>query len=247
MRTRIPLVTALLGGALLCGGAAAAEAQDGFLFRAPQGQFTVRAGPDLPRAHGAVFDFITTELKVDRGDFRAPAVSGELALLLGSRWDLAVSLGVAQSTTHSDYDRFIGDDGLPIEQTTKLRTMPGAVTLRFQPLARGRTVSHLAWVPARTTPYIGGGAGVTWARLEQRGEFIEHETGDIFYHEYDSATNALTVHAVAGANHWFTPRIGLNLEGRYTRGSAELTGSYREFGRLDLSGVQASLGLSFRW
>jgi hypothetical protein len=223
------------------------HAQDGFLFRAPQVQVTFRAGPVMPRAQSDVFDFMTSELTLERGDFRAPALAAEFAVLLGPRWDLALSLGHSEAESRSEYRDLIGSDGLPIEQTTRLRTMPLTGTLRFYPIERGRTVGSLAWLPTRTTPYIGAGGGMTWYRLEQQGEFVELPDYDIFYHEYRSAANALTLHAVAGADHWFTPRIGLNLEGRYTHGSAPTEGAYRSYDRLDLSGLQASVGLSFRW
>jgi hypothetical protein len=249
---RIRGTTVLAGAFCLLAGdvplpARPLQAQDGFLFRAPQAQLTLRAGPSLPRADGALFDFMTSELTLERSDFRAPALSGELSMLLGNRWELGASLGVAESVSRSEYARLIGDDGLPIEQTTKLRTVPVTATARHYPMGRGRSVSSLAWIPARTTPYIGGGAGMTWYRLTQEGEFVEHETGDIFLNRYDSAANALTLHAVAGANHWFTARVGLNAEARYTRGSADLTGSYRQYDRVDLTGLQAMIGLSLRW
>lgn len=227
--------------------AAALHAQDGFLFRSPQVQLTLRAGPSMPAASGPIFDFMTTELTLDRSDFRAAGVSGEIALLLGERWDVAGAIGAAESSRASEYRDFIGSDGLPIEQTTRLRMVPASATLRFYPLARGRSISSLSWIPTRTTPYVGAGGGVTWYTLEQSGEFIEHATGDIFQNSYTSSDNAFTIHALAGATHWFTPRVGLNAEARYTRGTADLTGSYSQYRNIDVSGVQASVGLSLRW
>lgn len=227
--------------------AAALHAQDGFLFRSPQVQFTVRAGPSAPAASGPIFEFMTSELTLDRSDFRAVGVSGEIALLLGQRWEVAGAVGAAESSSSSEYRDFIGRDGLPIEQTTRLRLVPASATLRFYPLERGRSVSTLSWIPTRTTPYVGAGAGMTWYTLEQSGEFIEHATGDIFRNSYTSSDNALTVHALAGATHWFTARLGLNAEARYTHGTADLSGSYSQYQNIDVSGVQASIGLSLRW
>lgn len=242
---------------LLCGAVAAGlfaavptpslHAQDGFLFRAPQVQFTLRAGPLVPRAQSDIFDDITTELTLERRDFRAPALGGEMAILLGRHLDLAVGLQWAESSTTSEYRALIGDDGLPIVQQTRLRTVPLTATLRYQPLPRGRDLGMLAWLPTRLTPYVGAGGGMTWYRLFQEGEFVDHGTGDIFLHEFESRDNALTAHAVAGVDYWLTPRVGLNLEGRYTHGSAPVGGSYSRFDSMDLSGAQAAIGVSFRW
>jgi hypothetical protein len=249
MGCRTPLLTAAaVAGALLVGAApAAVHAQDGYLFRAPQAQITLRAGPQLPRAHSDIFDEITTELTLERSDFRAPSLGAELNLLLGQRLAVGLGLDWAESSAHSEYREFIGDDGLPIEQTTRLRTMPLAATAKWSLLPRGRAVSQLAWIPTRTNPFVGAGGGVTWYRLHQDGEFVNRETGDIFLQEYESRDRALTAHAIAGVDHWFTPRLGLTLEGRYTHGSAPVGGSYAGFQSMDLRGVQATLGLSVRW
>jgi opacity protein-like surface antigen len=225
----------------------AVQAQDGFLFRAPQVQVTLRAGPLVPSARSDLFDDITTELTLERRDFRAPFVGGEVALLIGPRLDLALGVGWAASQTTSEYRDLIGDDGLPIVQTTRLRTVPVTATARLYPVPRGRTMSGLAWIPARATPYVGGGAGMTWYRLQQEGEFVDRRTDDIFISEFESAANALTVHGVAGLDYWFMPRLALNVEGRYMHGSAPVTGSYLRFDNMDLSGLQAAVGVSFRW
>jgi hypothetical protein len=246
----MPRTTAvcLAGAALLAlWPAPALFAQDGFLFRAPEAQITFRAGPAMPRGGGDVFDFMTSELTLQRGDFTAAGLSGELSWLPGNRWEVGVSLGMAESNSRSEYRHLICDDGLPIAQTTKLRMIPASMTGRYYLLERGRTLSSLAWIPARTTPYIGAGAGVTWYTLLQEGEFVERETNAIFRNRYESQSQGLTVHAVAGANHWLTPRVGLNAEARYTHGSAELRRNYGKFDRMDLGGLQATLGLSLRW
>jgi hypothetical protein len=247
MGTRILLLAVAMAGLLAGPAAPALQAQDGFLFRQPQGQLTLRAGPMVPRARSDIFDFLTTELTLERGDFLAPAFSAELALLAHPNFDIGVSLGFATSSSRSEYADFVGDDGLPIAQTTWLRTTPVTASLRVLPLARGRALSDLAWLPARTAPYLGGGGGVTWYRLRQEGEFIRVDTNEIVMDEYASSGRGLTAHALAGVDHWITSRIGANLEGRYTWGSAGLEGSFRTYDRLDLTGFQVGLGLSFRW
>jgi hypothetical protein len=250
-----PLVAASLPCLLLLPAVRTAEAQDGFLFRSPQVQMTLRAGPLLPRAQSDIFDFMTDELTLERRDFRAPSVAVEVAYVGSARVDIVGGLGWAESSARSEFAEWQGGDDLPIAQTTRLRTVPLTVTARFRPQARGRSVSRLAWLPARTSPYIGAGAGVTWYRLQHDGEFLDTrlcteapQTGcDIFYREYRAEGYAPTVHAVAGVDHWFTPRIGLNLDARYMLGSAGGTDSFRTYDGLDLSGLQAGVGLTFRW
>jgi hypothetical protein len=241
---------AVLTTAVLLVAAAPAQGQDGFLFRSPQAQLTLKAGPLLPRAHGPLFDDFTTQLTLERKDFRAPALSADFVVMLGNRFDLAVGAGWAESDARSEYRDFIGSDDLPIVQTTSLRTTPVTLTLRFQPLARGRSVGTLAWLPATLTPYVGGGVGITWYELVQQGEFIDFRDDGIFEAYWQSKGKGRTMHALAGVDRWFTPRVGLNLEARYTRGSAALSGDFydpRAQDRLDLTAVQATVGLSYRW
>lgn len=245
MLTRLIVPTLLAAAVLL--PAAGAHAQEGFLFRPPMGQLTLRAGPLLPRAQSDVFDFITSELTVDRGDFLAPSLSAELGVLAGSRLDIVLGLGWSESSTRSEFRALIGDDGLPIEQTTTLRLMPVTLSGRFLPIERGRRLGTLAWLPATVTPYVGGGGGVTFYRLRQQGEFVNAATNDIFVDEYTSSGRGMTVHGLAGVDYWFSPRIGANLEGRYTRGSADMVGSFRTYDSLDLTGFGLGVGVTFRW
>jgi hypothetical protein len=250
MRTR-SLLLPLLAAVML---PAAGAAQDGFLFRQPQVQLTLRAGPVLPRAHGDIFELLTTELTLERSDFRAPALSAELAFLAGSRVDLALGAGWASSESRSEFTDWLGADGAPIAQTTSFRTIPLTATIRLHALPRGRAVSRLAWLPTRTSPYIGAGAGMTWYRLQQEGEFLDTQACEadenacgIFFREYEATGKRVTMHGAAGVDHWFSPRLGLNLEARYTMGSAPGSHSFRTYDSLDLSGLLATLGFTFRW
>jgi hypothetical protein len=48
------------------------------MFGQPKAQATLRAGPVLHRAGGDLLGFFQSELTLDRGDFRAPAIAGEV-------------------------------------------------------------------------------------------------------------------------------------------------------------------------
>jgi hypothetical protein len=133
------------------------QAQDGFLFGQPRGQLTLRAGPLMHRAGGDLFDFFQSELTLDGGDFRAPAVGGELALVVHPRVDVAIGVAYSSVQRSSEFREWVDQDDLPIEQTTSLRVTPVTASVRFYPLSRGETISDLAWVPVRTMPYVGGG------------------------------------------------------------------------------------------
>lgn len=239
---------------LLC-GAASAQAQQGFMFRAPVAQITLRAGPMMPRAQSDVFDFMTGELTLERGDFRTPSVGLDVAALAGNHLDIVFGVSWAESRARSEFRDWEGADGEPIPQSTRLRTIPATLSVRILPISRGRGLADYAWLPTRLTPYAGGGVGYTWYRLEQEGEFLnvraceaDPATGcDIFVQTYESRDGGLTFHGVAGVEYWVLPRVGLSVEGRYTHGSAALSQQFRNWERIDLTNFEAGVGLSFRW
>jgi hypothetical protein len=232
---------------LMIVSASSVHGQAGFLFRQPQGQVTLRGGPTLFRAQSDLYDYMVEEFTLSRRDFRGPSLGLEVAWLAGPNFDLAFGVGWAESERRSEYEDWVGDDDQPIEQTTRLRALPLSATLRYRPLPRGRTLSTLAWLPARTSPYAGAGAGVTWYRLVQEGEFIRGDDFAIFRDRLESGNAGMAAHVVAGLDHWLTPRLGLNAEARYNWGSAPLESGFLGFDDLDLSNAQVSLGVSFRW
>lgn len=247
MRVRGPLCAAVLVAALVPVTASPVRAQDGFLFSRPMVQFTVRAGPVLHRAQSDLFDFMTSELTLQRDDFRAPSLGGEVAVAVLPRLDVSLGLGWSSVQKRSESALYEGTDDLPIEQRTTLRMIPLSLSTRFYPASRGRTVSSLAWLPVQTTPYVGAGVAMTWHRLQMDGEFVDEEDLNIFRQNFQSSGRSTTFHGRAGIDHWFTARVGVNLDARYTFGSATPSDDFRTFDSLDLSGVQVGVGLTLRW
>lgn len=230
---------------LLLAAPAAAAAQDGFLFGLPQATLSVRAGHARPAVTGDLFDNMRQRLTVNSSDFGSETVVGELLVGLSPHVELGAGLGWTNSTVESEFRDYTYQDDSPIEQVTKLRRMPFTVLARLYPLARGKALSNYAWVPARFTPFVGGGAGIVWYKLEQTGDFVDAQTLDIFEGSYESAGTAFAAHALGGAEYWVTARLGVVAEGRYTWASTTPRSQF-EFDKLDLSGWQATAGIAIR-
>lgn len=228
----------------------ALHAQDGFMFGQPKGQLTLRAGPVLHRAGGDLFNFFQSQLTLDRGDFRAPAIGGDFSFVLHPHLDVAVGAAwsnVEKGSEDREYVEEIDGEDVPIRQTTALRVIPVTATLKFYPLSRGSRISEFAWVPASTTPYVGAGGGFAWHRLQQYGDFVSESDLSIFTDSWESSGRSAIGHVLAGVDHWFSPRFGLNAEGRYTFGSAQPGGDFAGWDSIDLSGLQMGIGLAVRW
>jgi len=239
-----------LSGALLV--PAGLQGQEGFLFRQPAVQLSLRFGPSLPRASGTLYDHMRDRLTLDTGDFTAEGVSTEIMFRATSAVDVGGGFQWAQSSAPSEFRDFVYDNNDPIEQTTRLRRAALSVLARVYPLGTGESLADYAWLPKRFTPFVGGGAGVLWYRLRQEGDFLnvqlcENEGGcDIFPSVYESNGSALAGHLLAGADYWVTPAIGITAEGRYTF-AADTPGGDFNYSTIDLSGLQLTAGLSFRF
>jgi opacity protein-like surface antigen len=246
--------SAVLTLAALTAAAVPAAAQDGFLFRTPVIGFTLRGGPMLFTAGGDLLNEMRDRLTLERGDFRSAAFGAEVVFMPTSRFDVVLGVmhsSVEQRSEFRDWvepDPVTGED-IPIEQTTSLKATPATLSVRYQLVPRGRRISELAWLPSRTNPYIGGGAGVTFYQFRQIGDFVD-ETVDpaaIFTDDFETTGQQLSFHGLAGIDYWVNARVGLNAEARYTHASASPQQSYRSYDTLDLGGLQATLGLSIRW
>jgi hypothetical protein len=236
----------VLAVAALAAPASAQDNGDGFLFTTPRASFTLRGGLDSPAARGDLFDFVTRQFTVGRGDFRSGAIDAALAFRLGERVDLAFSAGYARTVRNSEFRDWVDNNDLPIQQATSLARMPLTGSLRVYLAPRGRSVGSFAWIPARFAPYIGAGGGMTWYRFRQDGDFIDFDTQAVFSDRFNSDGWAPTAVGMAGADYTLSPRIALNADARYHWAKAKLGPDFVGFDGIDLSGLAFTLGFTVR-
>lgn len=230
---------------------APAHAQDGFLFEHPRVTLSVRGGHHMAAAGSDIYDFFTEQLTLERSDFSGFAFFGSLGVYLSPHFEVAGGIGMVASDASSESRTHFSDP--PILQQTSLKRTPVTATLKYYPLARGRTIGSNAWIPARVTPWIGVGGGALRYDLEQSGEFVDyntcdaHNVCDIFASEFTSDGWTSEVHVSGGADYWLTTRLGLSAEARYQWASAPLSSSFIDFEDIDLRGFQGTVGLSVRF
>lgn len=230
-------------------GATAAEGQSGhgFLFDEPRVSLGARGGFGVASADSDLFEFTTSELTLGRSDFIGFSAAGDAGVLLLPRVELLASGGYTGSRSGSESRGFVGEDNLPIRQTTEFQRVPLTAGLRLYPLPRGRTIGSYAWLPARVVPYVGGAAGLMWYRFRQSGEFVDAESLDIFNEVLESSGWTPTAEAFGGVALSLGPRWSVTGEGRYTWASAELSNSFEGFDPIDLAGFAVTLGVSVRY
>lgn len=230
-----------------------AQGGPGFLFKRPIASLSVRFGYSMPNAGSEIFQFIQDTLTVGTNAFDATAIGGDLAIRATERLDVGVGLAYSRATTRSEFRNWVGVDDLPIEQETRLVRLPLTASLKYYLMDRGRSVGSFAWIPARWSPYVGAGAGYMWYRFHQSGEFIDYETVDdpegavIFQDTFEFDGWTPTAQVLAGADVTLSTHLVLTGEARYGWASAPMGRQFEGFDDLDLSGLQATVGLSVRF
>ncbi len=226
----------------------AAQGGEGFLFKQPIISLGLRAGYAMPRASSDIYDYTIDQLTLEKGDFGAGYFGGELAARVSDRVDIAFSVGHSSSSTSSEFRDWVDLDDNAIEQVTDLAITPITVGVKYYLSERGRSIGRFAWIPTRVNPYVGGGVGFTLFQFEQRGDFVDFETLDIFNTVFRSDGNARSLHATAGVDLSISKNLFLTGEGRYSWAKGSLDEFVFEgFDKMDLAGLQFTVGLSARF
>jgi opacity protein-like surface antigen len=223
-------------------------------------QFGVRGGWALATAGGDLFKQTFDLHTIDRNDFGSGTVGADMAFRITPRLDLAIGAAYAGRSTPSEFRKWTEavevngrEERRPIEQTNDFRRIPVSGSLKYYLAPRGRSLGEFAWVPSRFAPYVGAGAGTTWYRFKQTGDFVLDPydvagSHDIVSDRYQSSGWAPSAHAMAGLDMTLTPHVGLTSELRYAYARGRLRDDYQGFDDgIDLSGAMVTAGLFFRF
>ncbi|HSF17239.1 MAG TPA: hypothetical protein VLK65_16945 [Vicinamibacteria bacterium] len=231
---------------VLAAGSSTAQEAD-FLFSAPRGSFSLRGGWLFASTASDIYSFFGDLFTVESSDFDAPLFGADVALVIHPRLDAMVGFDFNRSKIASAYRDLVEDNDLPITQQTELTTVPIMGSLKLYLAPRGREISRYAFVPAAVRPYVGGGGGFLWYKLEQFGDFVDFTDLAIFTTRLGSDGFGLEAHLFGGAEVRLTPRIYLTIEGRYLWSDAQLDADFIGFEPIDLSGLRTSVGISFNF
>jgi hypothetical protein len=243
MRIWVPLILVLLTA--VSANAQQARPNPDFLFEPPQGTFGIRGSWVTSRNGSDWYDFVTDQLTIDGKDFNSAAFGLDGGIALTNRLDIAISFDYTQSTTHSEYRRYVDNNRLPIEQQTLLRNVNLGAGLKFALTERGREVGRLAWVPKKVVPYVGAGAGATWFQLRQQGDFVDYLDLSVFPDVFESEGWTPSIHVLGGVDVRVFRRAYVSFDARYLWASGDLGSDWIDFDPIDLSGLKLSAGISF--
>ena len=214
-----------------------------FLFGPPRFSAGFRGGWSVARAEGDLFDFTRELLTVGDGDFDAPTLGVDFALVLNQRLDVVFGFEYSRSSTTSEFRDFVGTDDLPIVQETTLTQFPLTASAKFYLVPRGHEISRYAWVARSAAPYVGAGVGLQWYKFEQLGEFVDFADLSIFEATLASSGWAPTVHVLGGVDVKLGRKMFLTVEGRYAWADAKLKDDFVGFDPIDLTGFGVTAGI----
>lgn len=239
----------LVGAAMAVAAAAPLSAQgtgNGYLFGVPDATLTIRGGYAIASANSDFYKLARQDFTLDKSDFNSPTVGAELGLRLAPQLDFTLDAAWMGVSRNSHYRDFVDNNNQEIEQSTSVRRVPVTVNVKAYLTPRGRSVGSLAYIPARVVPWVGVGAGATWYKAEQSGDFINMGTGAVYTDKVTDSGWGPAFQGMGGVDVTLTPRIALTGDARYLWSKASMGESYGGYDKIDLSGVSVALGLTFR-
>jgi hypothetical protein len=225
---------------------ARAQRGDGFLFRQPEVNVSLRLGYGYAMANSDLFKQVTEDLTLNKRDFSGLTAGAEIGVPITSRFEFTLDGAYVRANKSSEFRHFIDNNDLPIEQTTTFERVPLSANLRFYLAAPGRSVGKLAWIPAKIVPWVSGGGGTMWYRFQQRGDFVDFNTSNVYPSYYEGSGWAPVVQASGGVDVSLNSLVAFRTSLQSIWAKGPLGRDFSGFDKLDLSGVNATLGLSFR-
>lgn len=226
----------------------AQDSGNGFLFQQPAGSITIRGGYSHAMAGGDLFPFVTNELTLGKGDFSGPLIGLDLAYKVAPQLDVTLGTSYAGTSTPSNYRDFVDENNAEITQVTDFRRVPVMLSVRAYLTPQGRAVGRFAWVPSRFAPYVGVGGGAMWYKFRQHGDFVDFQNSNsVFPGDFTSSGWAPAAQGLAGIDFNVSPHVALTGEAKYIWAKGTLGQSFSGFDKIDLSGISATIGLTYRY
>ena len=242
--TWLPALVVLLGAVIAPTPGLAQVAAPDFMFGQPTTSVAIRGMWLAPSEGGDLFPFVRDELTIERGDFRTWGLSADLGLVITARASLVAGIEVSRRSVESEDRRYIGSDGFPIAQSTRLSSQAVQASLKVALLDPGRRISRYAWIPLTLTPFVGAGGGLAHYQFRQHGDFVDYGDLSVFRDTFTLRGWVPSAHVLAGVDVRVWKNVYLAVQGRYVRAHARPGGDFRGFDDLDLSGFRTESGIS---
>jgi hypothetical protein len=210
--------------------------------------FQIRVGGVFPDGDGEFWNDTASTFTLDpKSDFDDGSIGLTLIRGFGNRVEAGINLDFYEREgVVSSVDGFVDGNGFPIFHDSSLSMVPATVDVRLLPFGRyrqrqgGRSVHQPVF-------YLGAGAGFTFWEYEEIGDFVDFSDNSIFFDRFVDDGIAFETHVLAGLELPLSDFAGLMLEGRKSWVDDELGGDFEGLGKIELGGVSAYVGASFKF
>ena len=175
-------------------------------------------------------------------DFRTSGYGFEFDFAVLPRVDISIGFDTGGAETSGSYLDLVYEDGGEIEHSARLSMTELSLGVRVR----------LIGGSARVRPYLMAGATGAYYRYNEIGDFVDSETADIYYDEFNEKSFLPGFFAGAGADVAVVRlpdggRVELFGEFRYARAQGEHTEGFDGFGDLRLDRSGGLFGFRVRW
>lgn len=247
MRRGVAAATALLAS-LSVGSVAHAQRPRG---TEPSSAFQVRVGGYFLSGDDSFWRDTGDLFTLDPSDLDDAVIGASYVASINNHVEIGFNLDYFSGSARSADRFFVDQFGDPILHDTRLRLLPASVDLRLLPGGRhGVRGRRGQYVVRRPAPYVGAGAGLSFWRYEEIGDFVHDSVSppEIVFSRFEDEGTALAIHVLAGVELPIAQRVGVLLEGRYTWADDTVGGDFGPgAGEIDLGGASLGAGLSFRF
>lgn len=223
------------------------EAKADFLFQKPGKYLGLRIGAFFPDTDSGIFDMITDELTLEKGNFDTWDFGVDLGFNIYNRIELVFSLDTSEQNKNSEFRDYVDNQGLPITQSTKFSQTPITAGIKYLLVPRGRQVGQYSWLPARIVPYLSGGVGILHYKFEQAGDFVDYSTNEIFHAVLKSSGNVPIIYLGCGVEYNIVKSLYLTADLKYSWADDDLSQDFTGFDPIDLGGIRLTTGIQWHF
>ncbi|HUX08353.1 MAG TPA: hypothetical protein VMX35_13690 [Acidobacteriota bacterium] len=222
-----------------------AAAQDDYV-PLKMGSISFRIGGFWPNADSDLWETNFADLTIEKADFNSYMVGVEFNWFASRLITVGVAIDYYKKTNSSNYIDYTDMEGNELYQDITLELVPMTATVKLTPLGNG-SPGYRGGRGSSIVPWVGGGVGIYSYRYEEFGEFIDFSDMSIIEGDFITEDVAFGFHVAGGV----VVPVGFDWDAfgevRYSVVKGDLSEDFLGFEPLDLGGLTAMFGVSYRF
>ncbi len=208
--------------------------------------FSIKLGYFIPNGESDLWEYNKEIFFFEEEDLNSFQAGFAFNYHVNNFMTLTVEAGGSFGWTVTEYADYVDEFGYSIQTDIELGVFPVEVSVKLNPLGRGKKIGRFGAVKRHPIiPYIGAGVGVYLYNYREFGDYIDFANEEIVYAEFESFNAGVGYFVVAGFEIPMGNSFGFLAEYKYRWAEAPLTDDFVGFDDFDLSGQVFSIGMTF--